>query len=332
MRCMNKTPQEDLALPPAVMVAGPTASGKSALALALAETFNGVVINADSMQVYETLHLLTARPSAAEEQRAPHRVYGVISPACVCSATMWKALAVEAMTEAWDQGKLPIVTGGTGFYLQTLKDGISPIPDIPPAIREDARNRLATLGNAAFHAELAQHDPVMAARLDVGNSQRLARAWEVLEATQRSLADWQAAPRQGAVPARWYSLVLAPPREDLHQACVARFARMIADGAPEEVRQLLALGLDPALPAMKALGVPELAAALRGEISLETASTLACQATRRYAKRQETWFRHHIRASKTIHAQFYNSLATEIFPFIREFLLTPESGAASLTT
>ncbi|MBC7908418.1 MAG: tRNA (adenosine(37)-N6)-dimethylallyltransferase MiaA, partial [Rhodospirillaceae bacterium] len=190
-------------LPPAIVIAGPTASGKSGLALAIAEEFDGVVINADSMQVYDVLRVITARPSPEDEARAPHRVYGVLPPATACSAALWKDLAAAAMRAAWAAGKLPVVVGGTGLYLRTLMHGISPIPDIPDAIRAESRDRLARTGNAAFHAELAARDPVMAARLDPSNSQRLARAWEVLAATGRSLAEWQAVPPQGAVPVRW---------------------------------------------------------------------------------------------------------------------------------
>lgn len=292
------------------------------MALAIAREFDGVVINADSMQVYDVLRVVTARPSAEDEALAPHRVYGVLSPAVACSAAAWKDLAAEAMRAAWAAGKLPVVVGGTGLYLRTLMHGISPIPDIPDGIRTAARDRLAAMGNAAFHAELAARDPIMAARLDPANSQRLARAWEVLEATGRSLADWQAAPMEGAVPARYHTFALLPPRDALYASCDRRFGLMMVHGAAEEVRALMAMKLDPALPAMKALGVPELAAWLKGEIDRDTAILRACQATRNYAKRQMTWFRNQLEKPEVVSAQFSESHSPRIFTIIRQFLLT----------
>lgn len=307
---------------PAIVIAGPTASGKSAFALAVAEEFDGVVINADSMQVYDVLRVITARPSPEDEGRAPHRLYGVLPPSEACSAARWRDLAAAEMEAAWAAGRLPVVVGGTGLYLRTLMQGISPVPDIPAAIRDAARARLEQLGNAAFHAELAARDPDMAARLDSGNSQRLVRAWEVLEATGRSLAHWQAQPMEGAVPARWLSFALLPPRDWLYANCERRFQAMVAAGALDEVRALLDLTLDPALPAMKALGVPELAAFLRGTTTLEGAIAAANQATRNYAKRQMTWFRHQLPTPEIISAQFSESLTPIIFAKIRQFLLT----------
>lgn len=309
-------------LPPAIVIAGPTASGKSGMALAIAREFDGVVINADSMQVYDVLRVVTARPSPEEEALAPHRVYGVLPPSLACSAALWKDLAAAAMRDAWTAGKLPVVVGGTGLYLRTLMHGISPIPDIPDAVREDARARLARLGNPAFHAELAVRDPIMAARLNPANSQRLARAWEVLEATGRSLAEWQAQPMEGAVPARWLTFALLPPRDTLYANCDRRFAMMMEHGAPDEVQALLDLKLDPALPAMKALGVPELAGWLGGAWDCDTAIARACQSTRNYAKRQMTWFRNQLDAPEVVSTQFSESIEPGIFKIIRQFLLT----------
>ncbi|MEW5727170.1 MAG: tRNA (adenosine(37)-N6)-dimethylallyltransferase MiaA [Pseudomonadota bacterium] len=308
----------------ALVIAGPTASGKSGLALALAEEFCGVVINADSMQVYDVLRVVTARPSPEDEARAPHRLYGVLAPSVACSAALWRDMAAAEMVAAWDAGKLPIVVGGTGLYIRTLMQGISPVPDIPADVRDQARTLLERLGNAAFHAELARRDPVMGGRLDAGNSQRLVRAWEVIEATGRSLADWQAEPMEGAVPARWHSVALLPPRDWLYASCERRFQWMVGHGALDEVRALLDLGLDPALPAMKALGVPELASFLRSERPLAAAIAAANQATRNYAKRQMTWFRHQLDASEVVSAQFSESLRAKIFANIRQFLLTKE--------
>lgn len=306
----------------AIAIAGPTASGKSGMALAIAREFDGVVINADSMQVYDVLRVVTARPSAEEEALAPHRVYGVLPPSVACSAALWKDLAAEAMEQAWAAGKLPVVVGGTGLYLRTLMHGISPVPEIPENIRAEARARLERQGNAAFHAELAARDPVMAARLDPANSQRLSRAWEVIEATGRSLAEWQALPMEGGVAARWRTFALLPPRDALYANCDRRFAMMMEHGAPDEVRALLALNLDPSLPAMKALGVPELAGWLGGAWDRGTAITRACQSTRNYAKRQMTWFRNQLDAPEVISTQFSESLSPGIFKIIRQFLLT----------
>lgn len=308
---------------PAIVVAGPTASGKSGLALALARAFDGQVINADSMQVYDVLRLITARPSADEEAQAPHRLYGVLSPAVNCSAALWKDMAAQAMEQCWAQGKLPVVVGGTGLYLRTLMAGISPAPAIPESVRADTRALLARIGNAAFHAQLATRDPVMAARLDPSNSQRLARAWEVLEASGKSLAEWQAIPPQGAVTARWLTLFLDPPRNILYQQCDRRFELMVEQGAVEEVRALLAMALDPALPAMKALGVPELAALLHGRMTKEQAISAAQRATRNYAKRQLTWFRNQLEKPETVSAQLSERIFDEIFAKVRHFLLTP---------
>lgn len=308
---------------PAIVVAGPTASGKSGLALAIARVCDGVVINADSMQVYDVLRVVTARPSPEEEALAPHRLYGVLPPSVNCSAALWKDMAAQAMEESWAQGKVPVVVGGTGLYLRTLMHGISPAPDIPDDVRAATRARLAEMGNIAFHALLAERDPVMAARLDPANSQRLARAWEVLEASGTSLAEWQALPLQGAVPARWLTLFIDPPRNILYDTCDRRFDQMMAQGALDEVAALLALGLDPALPAMKALGVPELAALLAGKLSRDQAVAQAKKATRNYAKRQLTWFRNQLEKPEPVSTQLSERIFEEIFAKVRHFLLTP---------
>lgn len=311
-----------MTLPSAIVIAGPTASGKSALALAVARAFGGHVINADSMQVYQGLQVITAGPTRADQSLAPHHLYECLDPARACSAALWRNMAEECMRSVWNQGGLPVLVGGTGLYLKTLIQGISPIPDIPPAIREQTRALLEEMGNACFHAHLAERDPVMAARLDPGNSQRLARAWEVLEATGQSLAHWQAQPRQGAVAANFLTIALLPPRDILNARCADRFQTMVANGALEEVGALMARRLDPALPAMKALGVPELAAHLAGQCDLESAVMRANASTRAYAKRQMTWFRHQMESPHRFDAQFSESLCGEIFALIRQFLLT----------
>ncbi len=296
-------------MPPhtALIVAGPTASGKSALALDLARRLGGTVINADSMQVYGELRILTARPTAAEEAEVPHRLYGVRPAAEPGSAAWWRDAALAMMEAERASGRLPILCGGTGMYFSSLINGLSPIPPVTEEARTEARDLLKQLGPPALHARLAAVDPGTAAQLRPTDSQRLARAWEVWRSSGRGLAAWQAEPGQ---PSAWrfHAILLAPPREALRAAIENRFAAMLADGALEEVRALLALELDPALPAMRAHGVPELSAYLRGEITLEEAERRARLVTGQYAKRQTTWFRHHALAEPdalhTIHARY----------------------------
>jgi len=308
-----------------VMVAGPTASGKSALAVMLAQRLGGVVINADSMQIYRELSVLTARPDEADLAAAAHRLYGVLSGESACSVGQWRDLAMTEVNEALAGGRLPILTGGTGLYLRGFEQGLNAVPEVPAEVRAAARAELAQAGPAALHEKLVVRDPVMAARLAPNDGQRLARAWEVLTATGRSLADWQA---ERAVPApfRFVKLCLLPPRDLLYAGCDRRLAAMLNNGALTEVENLLALGLDPGLPVMKALGVPEFAAHLAGESDLESALAQAQQATRRYAKRQMTWLRHQYVGNDpnvmVIEAQYSESLMPEIFSKIRQILLT----------
>lgn len=279
----------------AILIAGPTASGKSALALDLAARRGGVVINADSMQVYRDLRVITARPSAEEEARAPHRLYGHVDAADTYSAGRWLEDARKALAEAAAGGRLPIVVGGTGLYFKLLTSGLAVVPPIPPEIRAALRERLAAEGAPALHAELARRDPVSAARFGPRDRSRIVRALEVLEATGRPLHAWHrdnAAPP--LAPDRVVKLFLAPDRAALRARIEARFDAMLAAGAVDEVRALAARGLDPLLPAMKAHGVPWLLRHLRGEISLEEAATQAKADTRRYAKRQFTWFRNQL--------------------------------------
>ncbi len=305
-----------------LILAGPTASGKSRLALETAKRFDGVVINADSMQVYDGLRLLTARPDAAALAQAPHRLYGILPPDAVCSAGRWRTLAIEAIDEVWQQGKLPIVAGGTGLYLYTLVNGISPIPDIPDTVRDASRHLFEQDGNAAFHARLAARDPIMAARLHPSNSQRLVRAWEVIEATGRSLADWQAQPLEGGLDADVFKYALLPPRADLFAACDRRFLEMMQEGALDEVEALLARNLDPALPLMKALGVEPLRDYLSGLMSEAAAVRAAQTATRQYAKRQITWIKGKFSDYKIDSEKFSESIMAKFFSKVEGFLLT----------
>ena len=275
--------------PPVALIAGPTASGKSALALALAERTGGAIVNADSAQVYRDLPLLSAAPSDAERARADHRLYGVRDAANPCSAADWAELARAEITELHEAGRLPILVGGTGLYIRTLLDGIAPVPPIDPEVRRGVREA-PTEEN---RRRLEQLDAQAAARLHPGDRARTERALEVVLSTGRTLKDWQAA-RAGGIghSIALRPLILLPPREWLYGRCDERFASMVATGAVSEVEALLARRLDPSLPAMRAIGVPELSRYLRGELSLGAAINAGQQATRNYAKRQYTWFAH----------------------------------------
>lgn len=290
MRDMAQSP--DL-LPPAILVAGPTASGKSALALALAERLGGVVINADSMQVYRELRIVTARPDDADLARAPHALYGVRPAAEAGTVAWWRGAALAAMQAAREAGRVPILCGGTGMYFAALTEGLADIPPVPAPAREDARRLLAEDGPAALHARLAALDPETAATLRPSDSQRIARAYEVVTGTGRGLRAWLAAGGTGPAPWRFAAIHLDPPREALRAAIASRWQAMLAAGAVEEVRALGAQRLDAALPAMRAHGVPELLAYLAGRMTLEAASARAVLVTGQYTKRQATWFRHH---------------------------------------
>ena len=278
--------------PKAILIAGPTASGKSAAALDLAQRFGGVVINADSMQVYRELAVLTARPSQAEMQRAPHRLYGTVPASEPYSVGRFLEDAARALRDAKVEGRLPVFVGGTGLYFKALTEGLAAVPDVPPEIRAHWRAEAERIGTDGLYRALQARDPVMAARLRPSDPQRLLRALEVIDATSVSLAEWQGADAAAVLhPQGLLRIVIAPEREALYAAIDARFDRMIEQGAIEEVRALLALGLDPALPAMRAHGVRELAAYLSGDSSLEAAVEKAKTESRRYAKRQMTWLR-----------------------------------------
>ena len=275
-----------------ILIAGPTASGKSALALQLARDRGGRIINADSMQVYRELRILSARPSLDEEAQAPHALYGHVSAAEPYSVARWLADVALALVAAAIAGETPIIVGGTGLYFRALGEGLSPIPPIPDDIRRHWRGEAQRLGAAGLHVVLAKRDPVMADRLEPSDAQRVTRALEVLEATGRSLADWQREPGTPLLNfAEAECLLVRPSREVLRARCDQRFDQMIAAGALDEVRALVALGLPPDAPVMRALGVPPLARHLAGEQSLEQAVEQAKAETRQYLKRQETWIR-----------------------------------------
>jgi tRNA dimethylallyltransferase len=278
-----------------VLIAGPTASGKSALALELAQKTGGVIVNADSMQVYRDLRIITARPTPEEEARLPHRLYGHVDAAVNFSAGAWMADAAKVLVEARAQQRLAIFVGGTGLYFKALTRGLSAVPPIPPEIREAVRARLERDGVEALHADLALRDPASAERLKPRDRTRIARALEVVEATGRSLTSWHCEGLPPLLPpGRFSALFLAPDRDELYARIDARFEAMLTAGALEEVAQLAARRLDPLLPAMKAHGVPALIRHLAGEITLEEAATVGRADTRHYAKRQFTWFRHQL--------------------------------------
>jgi tRNA dimethylallyltransferase len=271
------------------LIAGATASGKSALALELAARTGGVIINADSAQIYRDLPILSAAPSDADSARAEHRLYGIADGAHPCSAADWADLARREIVDVQAHGRLPILVGGTGLYIRTLLFGIAPVPPIDPEVRRQVREAPVTENRA----KLLELDPEAAARLRPGDTARIARALEVVVSTRHTLSEWQKERAGGiANEVDLHPLVLLPPRERLYARSDERFAKMIEQGAVEEVRALLSRNLDPRLPVMRAIGVPEICRYLRGEMPLAEAIATSQQSTRRYAKRQYTWFAH----------------------------------------
>ncbi len=290
--------------PAAILIAGPTASGKSALALGLAQATGGVIINADSMQVYRDLRILTARPTVAEEAQVPHLLYGHVDAAVNFSAGAWVADAAAVLAEARAQNRLPIFVGGSGLYFKALTRGLSAVPPVPVAIREEVRARLERDGVEASAERLKPRDRT-----------RIARAFEVVEATGRSLTDWH---RDGLPPllppGQFSALFLEPDRDQLYAKIDARFEAMLKAGALEEVADLAARHLDPLLPAMKAHGVPGLIRHRRGEITLEQAAEIGRADTRHYAKRQFTWFRHQLPEFEWVKPEMARAWFTTVVP------------------
>ena len=280
----------------AVLIAGPTASGKSALAVEVAESLGGVIVNADSMQVYRDLRVITARPTPDDEARAPHKLYGFVDAAENYSVGRWCRDVEEALTDIGNQGRVPIVVGGTGLYFKALTSGLAAVPSIPADVRASVRERLQNEGAPALHAELMRLDPATAQRITANDRSRISRALEVVLATGRALSDWH---REGLPPLIDSScavkVFITCERKELVRRIEARFDAMIKSTALDEVRQLAGRKLDPTLPAMKAHGVPWLIRHLNGEISREEAIAGAVMDTRRYAKRQLTWFRNQMK-------------------------------------
>jgi tRNA dimethylallyltransferase len=300
-----------------LVIAGPTASGKSAVAARIAQQADGVVINADAMQVYRGLAALTAQPELLAAS-PPHRLYGFLDPADACSSARWAELAAEALKAA---PGLPILVGGSGLYLRALMQGFAPIPAVSGEVRAAMTLRRQEIGALAFHGELATVDPISAARLHPTDAQRCLRAREVYEGTGRTLSSWQSEARAPYGGFEWHVIRLDPPREALYRRIDARLPELVDAGALREVAALI--DLDPALPAARALGFAQFRDHLNGLVDLEQAISHAAQATRQYAKRQTTWFRHQLAAAMIVDTQECDSIADRIFAFIRERRLTP---------
>ncbi|XBQ15365.1 MAG: tRNA (adenosine(37)-N6)-dimethylallyltransferase MiaA [Oceanicaulis sp.] len=281
---------EHAARPDILLLGGPTASGKTALSLHAAQRLGGEIVNADSMQVYEGLPILSAQPSAEERAAAPHHLFGVIDPAERCSVGRWASLALNAIEAITGRGRIAILTGGTGLYFKALLDGLAPAPDIPDAVNAGVAALFRKGGLEALRAEAERLDPVSAARIAAGDRQRLMRVIAVARAAGRPLSELHTDTTPLFDPARVAGVVVQPPREGLYARIEARFEHMIEAGALDEARAIAARELDPDLPAMKAVGLPPLLAHLRGETDLQTAIETAKRDSRRYAKRQFTWF------------------------------------------
>lgn len=301
----------------AILIAGPTASGKSQLALDIADKINGVIVNADSMQVYDDLHVLTARPSISDMAMAPHALYGFVSGETAYSAGRYAQDAERVIAECLETGHMPILVGGSGLYFRALLEGLSPIPQIPRPIRDHWRHEVERAGPARLYEILSARDPEMARRLQPTDAQRLVRSLEVLDATGQSLADWQRIPGVPVLPASTtVRIVIDTDRELLYANCERRFDNMLAAGALEEVAALQDKDYEPTLPVMRALGVQPLLAHLRGQIDLATAVEITKTETRNYIKRQLTWQRRNMNAWKWVPAQQLESLTDNILPII----------------
>ena len=296
-----------------ILLAGPTASGKSALALDFAEQLDGVIINADSMQVYADLRILTARPSVDDEARQPHKLYGTVDGAERYSVGRWLTDLHMAVEQTRAQGKWPIIVGGTGFYLDAAEQGISAIPDIPQEARLEATSYHQQHGGQGILDRLYELDPVIADRLEAGDSQRLVRALEVMLYTGKPLSYWQSRPREGGLTGRALKIAHIPERELVYERIDKRFSAMIDSGGLAEVEQLMQRHLSADLPVMKALGVTALASLLNGDIDKQTAIYLASRDTRHYAKRQMTWLRNNYISNYENNETYSKQLCQKIF-------------------
>ena len=305
-----------------IMIAGPTASGKSKLAIEMAIRFNGVIINADSMQLYKDLSVITARPSDADMALAPHRLYGVLDGNIRASVAMWLEMADIEMNEAWKAGKTPIIIGGTGMYLNAGLSGLASIPEVPLAIHDASVALHKDIGGTAYRQALAEFDPETAQRLFDGDTQRLVRAMGVFKATGRPISAWQTDPHKGAFKGNVTTVKLLPDRDLLYQIINDRFDMMIEAGTFDEVKRLIGRNLDPGLPIMKALGVRQISAYLRGDMGKADAIHQAKQDSRHYAKRQMTWLRNNFNAEFELNKKYSESFFEEIFANLRNNELT----------
>ena len=296
-----------------IMIAGPTASGKSQLAADLARELDGEVINADSMQLYSDLSILTARPSVRDMRDIAHHLYGVLDGAQRASVAVWLSLAAESMAAIRARGRMPIVVGGTGMYLNAAQSGIAPMPEVPPALHHQCQRELEEGGGAAFRKELRRLDPTTADRLHDGDSQRLLRAMGIVRATGRPISEWQQDPHVGMLSGRAITIAVLPPREHLYERINARFDVMLDNGALDEVVKLGARNLDPGLPVMKALGVRELLAVDSGVLSHDAAIERVKRDSRHYAKRQLTWLRNNFNARFVLNKKYSETFLKKIF-------------------
>ena len=304
----------------AVIICGPTGSGKSSLALNLAKKFKGVIINADSVQIYREIKVLSGRPTSDDYRQAPHRLYGVMSIFKPCTLGVWRKMALEMIKECDLSGHLPIICGGTGLYIKFLLNELSPIPDIPPSIKLEAREKLEELGNENFRELLLRNDPVSAYRIKLGDTNRLLRAWEVFTATTKPLSYWHEQSRETGSKDKFFKVCLMPKREVLYSKCDKRFLDFVELGALEEAEALNFITASPELPASKTLGLLELIKYTKGELELSEAIDQAQRTTRRYAKRQLTWFRHQIDEDFLIQNLCCRKTVSDCFEKIVNFL------------
>jgi tRNA dimethylallyltransferase len=302
-----------------IVICGPTASGKSALAMKLANELNGEIINADSMQVYNELKVLTSRPSTNDTKNIPHHLFGIRKMVEPFSVNIWIKLVKKSISQIIDRGRIPIACGGTGMYIHYLSKRLSKIPEIPNTVRLQAREKLKVLGNENFSKELIKLDPLLGNKIPIGDSQRLTRAWEVMKATGQSLATWNMEPDQ-PTGLSLYHVLLIPDREILYRICDQRFLGFMDQGAVAEAETIKNMNLDPSLPAMKALGLSQIIKYLDGEMYLDDAIKHAQQKTRNYAKRQMTWFRNQLEPNFLYTKPYDGSIDQDLIIEVSKFL------------
>ena len=304
----------------AIIICGPTGAGKSSMALNLAKKFKGVIINADSVQIYREIKILSGRPTSDEYRQAPHRLYGIMSIFKPCTLGIWRKMALEIIKECERSGHLPIICGGTGLYIKFLLNELSAIPEIPPSIKLEAREKLKELGNENFRELLSKNDPVSASRIKSGDTNRLLRAWEVFTATTKPLSYWHKKSRKAGSQHKFFKVCLMPERKALYSICDQRFLKFVEQGAVEEARAFDFITASPELPASKTLGLLELIKYTKGELELSDAIEQAQRTTRRYAKRQLTWFRHQLDEDFLIQNLSCSKTVSDCFRKIMNFL------------